>query len=93
MSDPAEMIVTLTVGQLEALVRRAVRDELARQKLEAPPLEPMLSTREASKILAVSPRQVQLLCESGDIPATKVGHQWRIRRADLAPRRGDRDAA
>lgn len=93
MSDPEDMVVTLTVRQLRELMRESVREALAQQKLEARPLEPMLSPRQAAEILNVSARQVQVLCASGELQARKFGGQWRIHRADLASKVRDHDAA
>jgi len=45
--------------------------------------EPLLATQEVSRWLGVSPRAVRLWAESGDIPAVKIGRQWRFRRDDI----------
>jgi len=88
MSDPEQMIVTLTIEQLAALVRDVVRAELDARKPAEP--APLLTPREAAEILQLSTRQVQALCASGELPAERYGLQWRIRREDLT---GGRDAA
>lgn len=45
--------------------------------------ERLLATQEVSRLLGVSPRTVRLWAESGDIPAVKVGRQWRFRPGDV----------
>lgn len=37
-----------------------------------------LKPKQAAKELQVSQRTVQRMCERGEIPAKKVGRQWRI---------------
>jgi excisionase family DNA binding protein len=48
------------------------------------PRQTMLKTAEVAKVLHVSPRTVCLWAECGDIPAVRVGKQWRFRQMDLA---------
>uniref|UniRef100_A0A6M3LBY9 Putative DNA binding, helix-turn-helix domain containing protein n=1 Tax=viral metagenome TaxID=1070528 RepID=A0A6M3LBY9_9ZZZZ len=43
----------------------------------------MLSTAKAAKALGVSVRRVQAMCESGRLPADKVGRDWVIKSSDL----------
>ena len=40
----------------------------------------LLTTREVSRWLGVSPRTLRLWAETGEVPAIRVGRQWRFRR-------------
>jgi excisionase family DNA binding protein len=42
-----------------------------------------LTTEEVLKYLRVKSRTLYRLIRSGDLPAVRVGRQWRIRRRDL----------
>lgn len=42
-----------------------------------------MTTEEVLHYLRVTPRTIYRLIKAGDIPATRVGHQWRFRRSDL----------
>lgn len=42
-----------------------------------------LTTGEAARLLGVTARRVQTLINAGRLPATKVGRDWLIARADL----------
>ncbi len=55
---------------------RVPRDESSR--------EPLLSTADVAKWFGVSARTVCLWAECREIPAVKVGRQWRFREQDLA---------
>ena len=44
---------------------------------------PLLTTEEVIDYLRVNARTVYRLIRSGDLPAVRIGHQWRIRRKDL----------
>ncbi len=43
----------------------------------------LLSANKVSKWLGVAPRTVRLWAECGEIPAIKVGKQWRFCEADI----------
>ena len=43
----------------------------------------MLNTSQAAKALGVSVRRVQAMCESGRLPAVKIGRDWIIKKTDL----------
>ena len=45
--------------------------------------KPLLSTAAVAKWLGVSPRTVCLWAECSEIPAVKVGRQWRFRQEDV----------
>ena len=42
-----------------------------------------LTPEEAAQYLRVNPQTVYRLLRNGKLPGAKIGHQWRIRRADL----------
>ena len=44
---------------------------------------PLLKTEEAAKYLAISPRQVQYLCDRGELPCIKMATSTRYSPADL----------
>jgi excisionase family DNA binding protein len=46
-------------------------------------LPAFLTTEEVLGCLKVTPRTVYRLIRAGDLPAVRVGRQWRFRRADL----------
>ncbi|HSL24366.1 MAG TPA: helix-turn-helix domain-containing protein [Vicinamibacterales bacterium] len=46
-------------------------------------LPPFLKTDEVLDSLKVTPRTLYRLIRAGELPAVRVGRQWRFRRADL----------
>lgn len=48
------------------------------------PREPLLTTAAVSKWLGVATRTLCLWAECQEIPAIKVGRQWRFRESELA---------
>ena len=49
---------------------------------KAPRRDPLLSTSAVAKWLGVSARTICFWAECGEIPAIKVGRQWRFREED-----------
>ena len=45
--------------------------------------EAFLTTEEVLGYLKVTPRTIYRLIRSGDLPAVRIGRQWRFRRTDL----------
>lgn len=43
----------------------------------------ILSTDEASRMMRISPNKLRELAEGGEIPAFRVGKNWRYRKQDL----------
>jgi excisionase family DNA binding protein len=43
----------------------------------------LMTTEEVIAYLRVNARTVYRLIQAGDLPAVRVGRQWRVRRADL----------
>jgi excisionase family DNA binding protein len=46
-------------------------------------LDACLTTEEVLTYLKVTPRTIYRLIRSGELPALRVGRQWRFRRTDL----------
>ncbi len=53
--------------------------------------EPLLTTAAVSKWLGISTRTLCLWAECREIPAIKVGRQWRFRESELATWLNDTD--
>jgi excisionase family DNA binding protein len=45
-----------------------------------------ISVREAAKLLQLHPQTVYAQCQTGGIPAVRIGSQWRINREQLLRR-------
>jgi len=45
--------------------------------------DPWLRVEEAAELLKVSTRTIYKLVNSGELPASRVGSKWRIRRVDV----------
>ena len=43
----------------------------------------LMTTKELSEYLQLDPMTIYKLLKSGDIPANRVGHQWRFFRSDI----------
>lgn len=50
---------------------------------EGASLPSFLTTEEVLGYLKVNPRTIYRLIRSGDLPAVRIGRQWRFRRSDL----------
>ena len=48
-----------------------------------PELDGFLTTEEVLNYLKVTPRTIYRLIRTGELPALRVGRQWRFRRSDL----------
>jgi PTS system nitrogen regulatory IIA component len=46
-------------------------------------LEAFLTTEEVLRYLKVTPRTIYRLIRAGELPAVRIGRQWRFRRTDL----------
>lgn len=76
----SDLAVTLTIDQLEALVRKAVREERSAPSVE----EPEILTREqAAKMLQVHPNVVSRYVRDLGLPARRVGGEWRLLRSEV----------
>ena len=45
--------------------------------------EPLLSVPEAASLLRIHPKTVQAKCRSGELPAFRIGREWRFRTSSL----------
>jgi excisionase family DNA binding protein len=50
---------------------------------ETADLQAFLTTEEVLGYLKTTPRTIYRLIRSGELPAVRIGRQWRFRRADL----------
>ena len=48
-----------------------------------PGFQAFLTTEEVLAYLRITPRTIYRLIRSGELPALRIGRQWRFRRADL----------
>lgn len=48
-----------------------------------PAVQAFLTTEEVLAYLRITPRTVYRLIRSGELPAMRIGRQWRFRRSDL----------
>jgi excisionase family DNA binding protein len=65
---------------------RALRLEvtrLASGPRSSPDAEGYLSVKRAAEYIGLTPATIREWCESGQLPSSKVGKQWRIRREEL----------
>lgn len=85
--DKSPMVVTLDVDELAALVRKEIEAALATSRPEQ--LE-YLTLSQAAKLLAVDERTVTTYVKERELPATKLGHEWRFARQELAKWMADR---
>lgn len=72
-------VVTLTEVDLEALLERAAQSGAARV---APPPE-ILTASEAAELLRLNAQTVARLAQAGELPARRLGREWRFRRSEL----------
>lgn len=80
MTDPKSMIVQLTVGELEAMLTRAVVNGLAQAQ---PGQLEYLTLAQAAELLGCDERTVTNYIKTRDLPAVKLGHEWRFERKEL----------
>jgi excisionase family DNA binding protein len=50
---------------------------------ESQEMEAFLTTEEVLSYLKITPRTIYRLIRTGELPAVRIGRQWRFRRADL----------
>jgi excisionase family DNA binding protein len=72
-----ELVVTLTIPQLEALVRKCIREETAEREEVV-----YLTLTEAAKFLKLSTKTVLKRIKDG-LPAERLGHEWRFDKSKL----------
>jgi excisionase family DNA binding protein len=72
-------LVVIEVDVLRKLIREAVRDEQG----ETPPANEWVGTAAAANILGCHAKTLARMARRAEFPATRLGNQWRFRRADL----------
>ncbi len=72
-------LVVIEIDVLRELIREVVRDE----HCETRPASEWVGTAAAARILQCHAKTVARMARRGEIPATRLGNQWRFRRADL----------
>lgn len=77
MSAAHQMVVQLTVEELEQLVDKAVR------KAVAPPDTDVLTRDQVAKMLRVNERTVVNYVEQHGLPATRLPNGWRFFRSEV----------
>ena len=55
----------------------------AAKRADRPDLTACLTTEDVLAYLNVTPRTIYRLIRTGELPAIRIGRQWRFRRADL----------
>ena len=79
-NDPKSLLLQLTVGELEAVVARAVAAGVLAAK--EPPLE-YLTREQVASILQVTEKTVVTYIETRGLVASKLGQDWRFLRTDV----------
>jgi excisionase family DNA binding protein len=74
-------IVVIPTAELQAMIKAAVREELAARGTAEP--SEWIDVRAAGRMLGVGSRMVQRLASSGDLPSSRVGRRLRLRRVDV----------
>jgi excisionase family DNA binding protein len=59
-------------------IKRTLKDSAADRELLS-----FLTTEEVLGYLKVTPRTIYRLIRTGELPAVRIGRQWRFRRGDL----------
>ncbi len=72
-------LVVMEVDVLRELIREVVRDEQG----EALQANEWVGTTAAANIVGCHAKSVARMARRGELPATRLGNQWRFRRADL----------
>lgn len=75
----SDLAVTLTVAQLQAVVRQAVRDEIDAR----PTASDVITRDEAAALLKVHPKVVVRYVTRDGLPAKRLGKEWRFLRSEI----------
>ena len=73
-------VVLLTAAELMALIRKAVREEMAAGNVGA---ADVLTRNEAAELLRIHPMMIPRHVKRDGLPGIKVGNEWRFYRADV----------
>jgi len=71
--------VVTTPDELRELIREAVRAELAEHR---PAESEWVDTKQAAALLGRHEKTVAAMARRGELPAKRLGNQWRLKRAD-----------
>lgn len=71
------LAVTLTIDQLDAMIRKAVREEVTTREAD------VMTRPEVAKLLKVGERTVVSYVEKEKLPASKLPNGWRFFRSDV----------
>jgi len=74
-------LIVTTPEELRELIREAVRAELAESGATDLPSE-WVDTATAAEILGRHPKTVARMAKLGQLPAKRLGNQWRYKRVD-----------
>lgn len=83
MTDPKAMIVQLTVGELEAMLERAVSKVANKPGAAERDLDPVMSAEEAAKFLKMPVNILRKKAREGAIESFKIGALVRFRLSQL----------
>lgn len=73
----SELVVTLTIPQLETLVRKCVRDELGAREEDT-----WFTLKECARFMRLSTKTVLLRIKQG-LPAEREGRDWRFQKSKV----------
>lgn len=79
MKAPQTVLFSLSCDELEALVRAAVRSELASHSNE----RDVLTTAQVADLLGTHPDMVRRYARHRGLPFSKIGSTYRFTRADV----------
>lgn len=83
----SKLLVTLTVDEFETLMANAVARGVAQAHPDA--LEYM-TLAQVAKLLAIDERTVTAYIKDRELPATKLGHEWRFATKEITQWMSDR---
>jgi len=83
MAEPKDMLVTLSVEELSALIRREVKAALRDFTPEAKAARPILDSEEAAEYLRMPVGVLRKRTAKGEIPHFKIGAVLRYRVTEL----------
>lgn len=73
-------VVTLTDRELEALLQRAVAAGVAQAQAD---IREVLTTEQAAALLGFNTKTLREMVDRGEVPAHRIGVQYRFRRSEL----------
>jgi excisionase family DNA binding protein len=85
--SPADLRVETPVDLLRAVLRDELREQLGALVAAT---DEILTMKGAAKVLSVSTKTLLAWIRGHDLPASKVGAEWRFRRSELVQWIGDR---